>query len=280
MFRPDFSSRPFAGAPSFDRAPARPSTGEFSSLMSEVRSEVRDFIEHGSSDPGPGVAGRALRQWRQATAPEASGSPRPEAGNLRSEAAGSLRPEAAARILGLGRLARSGDAGGSVASVDAKLTLSSARPDQQAFLAAIRPWAEEAAKRLGVAPEIVAAQAALESGWGKYPVRREGGRDTHNLFGIKAGASWRGRVAEVATKEFENGVAVGRTEKFRSYPDPASAFRDFARLLLDNPRYHAALNTGDDAHAYASALVRGGYATDPAYADKLVRIATRLQRPD
>ena len=69
-----------------------------------------------------------------------------------------------------------------------------------------------------------------------------------------------------------------RSERFRSYPDSASAFRDFPRLLLDSPRYQAALNTGADAVAYAQALQRGGYASDPAYAEKLARIAARLQR--
>lgn len=148
---------------------------------------------------------------------------------------------------------------------------------QEAFLAAIAPWAEETGRRLGVSADILAAQAALESGWGQQPLRHPDGSDSHNLFGVKAGGKWSGAVASVPTTEYEGGLALHRTETFRSYPDHASAFRDFARLLLDNPRYHGALNTGNDARAYADALVRGGYATDPAYADKLARLAARLQ---
>ncbi|MGK5029506.1 glycoside hydrolase family 73 protein [Janthinobacterium sp. DSP2-3-3] len=151
---------------------------------------------------------------------------------------------------------------------------------QQQFLASIKPWTEETGARLGVAPDIVAAHAALESGWGQRPLRQGTGADTHNLFGIKAGGKWQGDVASNVTTEYEagSGTALKKTERFRSYPDQASAFRDYAQVLLDNPRYRAALNTGADAGAFAQGLARGGYATDPHYATKLTQLATRLQR--
>jgi flagellar protein FlgJ len=151
---------------------------------------------------------------------------------------------------------------------------------QQQFLASIKPWTEETGARLGVAPEIVAAHAALESGWGQRPLRQGTGADTNNLFGIKAGGKWQGDVASNVTTEYEagSGTALKKTERFRSYPDQASAFRDYAQVLLDNPRYRPALNTGKDAGAFAQGLARGGYATDPNYAAKLTQLATRLQR--
>ncbi|PLY41574.1 flagellar assembly peptidoglycan hydrolase FlgJ [Janthinobacterium sp. ROICE36] len=151
---------------------------------------------------------------------------------------------------------------------------------QQQFLASIKPWTQETGARLGVAPEIVAAHAALESGWGQRPLRQGTGADTNNLFGIKAGGKWQGDVASNITTEYEagSGTALKKTERFRSYPDQASAFRDYAQVLLDNPRYRAALNTGADAGAFAQGLARGGYATDPHYAAKLTQLATRLQR--
>lgn len=151
---------------------------------------------------------------------------------------------------------------------------------QQQFLASIKPWTEETGARLGVAPEIVAAHAALESGWGQRPLRQGTGADTNNLFGIKAGGKWQGDVASNVTTEYEagSGTALKKTERFRSYPDQASAFRDYAQVLLDNPRYRPALNTGKDAGAFAQGLARGGYATDPHYAAKLTQLATRLQR--
>jgi flagellar protein FlgJ len=150
-------------------------------------------------------------------------------------------------------------------------------PDQQAFLESIAPWAREAASKLGVAPELVSAHAALESGWGQRPLQTAAGASSHNLFGIKAGAGWNGAVSESATTEYVHGAAVKTSERFRAYPDQASAFRDYANLLLANPRFRGALNAGDNAHAFAQGLARGGYATDPAYADKLARVAEKLK---
>lgn len=153
----------------------------------------------------------------------------------------------------------------------------SASADQQAFLDSIAPWAKQAADQLGVAPELVQAHAALESGWGQRPIRAGDGASSHNLFGIKAGGKWDGAVAESATTEYVGGAAVKTKERFRSYPDGASAFRDYARMLLDNPRYKGAIGAGNDAHAFAQGLAKGGYATDPAYAAKLARLAGKLQ---
>ncbi len=52
---------------------------------------------------------------------------------------------------------------------------------------------------------------------------------------------------------------------------------DYAGLLAANPRYAGALNTGADVHAFATALQRGGYATDPEYAHKLVATAAAVR---
>lgn len=148
--------------------------------------------------------------------------------------------------------------------------------EQQAFLDSIAPWAREAGAKLGVAPELVAAHAALESGWGQRPIPNANGASSHNLFGIKASGSWNGAVAETATTEYVGGAAVKTNARFRAYPDAASAFRDYAQMLLDNPRYKGAIGAGSDAHAFAQGLARGGYATDPAYAAKLARLAGKL----
>ncbi|MFC4930532.1 flagellar assembly peptidoglycan hydrolase FlgJ [Massilia sp. GCM10023247] len=148
--------------------------------------------------------------------------------------------------------------------------------EQQAFLDNIAPWAKEAADKLGVAPELVQAHAALESGWGQRPIRNADGANSHNLFGIKAGANWQGAVSDTATTEYVGGAAIKTSARFRAYPDGASAFRDYARLLLENPRYQGAIGAGSDANAFAQGLAKGGYATDPAYAAKLARLAGKL----
>ncbi|MBY0237928.1 MAG: glucosaminidase domain-containing protein [Burkholderiaceae bacterium] len=186
----------------------------------------------------------------------------PEPGILPSQSSASIAMRA--------RAAGMADSSGAILAA----TLNSANSEsQQAFLQSIMPWATEAAQKLGVAPELVAAHAALESGWGQHPLGA-----SNNLFGIKAGGQWQGAVTAAATTEYAQGLPMKKVEKFRSYPDAASAFRDYASVLTDNPRYRDALNTGTDARAFAQGVARGGYATDPSYADKLVRLATQLQR--
>lgn len=148
--------------------------------------------------------------------------------------------------------------------------------NRQSFVNTVAPLAERTATQLGVAPELLVAHAALESGWGQRPLRQADGRDTHNLFSIKAGGNWRGDSAQALTTEYEQGQATLQNERFRSYPDYASAFQDYAQLLR-TPRYQGAVGVGDDARAFAQGLVRGGYATDPAYADKLVRVAASVK---
>ncbi|WP_241014998.1 glycoside hydrolase family 73 protein [Burkholderia sp. Ac-20379] len=147
---------------------------------------------------------------------------------------------------------------------------------RQAFLDEIMPFAADAAKALGTSPRLVAAHAALESGWGSKPLTTAAGTTTHNLFGIKATANWRGASADAATTEHVDGQDVKTTGRFRAYPDYASAFRDYAEVLAGSPRYAQAVGAGDDARSFARALRRGGYATDPAYEDKLVRVARQI----
>lgn len=141
------------------------------------------------------------------------------------------------------------------------------------FVNKLWPHAAEAGRDLGVAPHLLLGQAALESGWGRREIRGDDGRNSHNLFGIKAGGNWTGDVVAVTTTEYVGGVAQKKQELFRAYGSYADAFRDYANLLRSNPRYQGALDRGGDAVGFARALQQGGYATDPAYAQKLARVA-------
>lgn len=147
---------------------------------------------------------------------------------------------------------------------------------QQAFLARIAPWAQQAARRLGVSVRSVMAHAALESGWGQRPVRDAEGADSLNLFGIKAHAGWSGPRTQALTTEFENGQPVQQSQDFRQYTGLDETFADYVRLLESSPRYRAALHTGNDVQAFAQALADGGYATDPQYAQKLLRVSRSI----
>ena len=235
-----------ATAPTAATAATRPTAGlgggsgfgtNFGSAFGSVQEEVASFIQNGSG--GSFSAGAML-------SPEGS-------------VAQARASQAANAIVGDG------------------VDLENKSNEQQAFLASIAPWAKEAAGKLGVAPELVSAHAALESGWGQRPLRNTDGSSTYNLFGIKAGNSWHGGVAESATTEYMGGAALKTSARFRAYPDQASAFRDYAQMLIDNPRFRSALGAGSDAQAFASGLAKGGYATDPAYAAKLARLAGKLQ---
>jgi flagellar protein FlgJ len=148
---------------------------------------------------------------------------------------------------------------------------------QDDFVRRLRPHAEAAAAKLGVEPEVLIAQAALETGWGKHQMRHGNGGNAHNLFGIKAGNSWSGERVAVSTLEYEDGVAVRKTEPFRAYGSYRESFLDYANLIMSNPRYGRALGVGGDAKAYFRELQKAGYATDPAYAEKLTAIYQRLE---
>jgi flagellar protein FlgJ len=144
------------------------------------------------------------------------------------------------------------------------------------FINELWPCAQQAGAELGVDPRHLIAQAALETGWGKSLPCDAQGNPSYNLFGIKAGQSWDGDSVTVKTLEFEGGVPMPKQAKFRAYGSAQESFRDYVALLRDNPRYADALNTGSDAKAFASALQRGGYATDPAYAQKIAAISQNL----
>lgn len=140
------------------------------------------------------------------------------------------------------------------------------------FVSRLWPHAVEAGQALGVPPHFLIAQAALESGWGKAEIRGADGKPSFNLFGIKAGAGWKGDVVQAATTEYVNGQAQGRTEPFRAYGSYGEAFRDYASMLAGNPRYASVLDSASNPQAFAQELQKAGYATDPAYANKLTRI--------
>jgi peptidoglycan hydrolase FlgJ len=152
-----------------------------------------------------------------------------------------------------------------------------AAASRQDFIDSIKPAAERAAAKLGVDADTLIAHAALETGWGKALPKTTDGGTSFNLFGLKAGDSWKGAVASTRTQEFEAGTAVTRVADFRAYGSPEECMQDYARVIGSNPRYAAALNTGSDAAAFAQALQRGGYATDPHYASKLTALAAQLK---
>ena len=146
----------------------------------------------------------------------------------------------------------------------------------EAFVQRLLPHAQTASAATGIPARFMLGQAALESGWGRAEIRAADGQNSHNLFGIKAGGAWRGRTADIVTTEYVNGKPHKQVESFRAYDSYADAFRDYATLLRANPRYQNVIAQGSDAAGFAQGLQQAGYATDPNYANKLMRVIRQV----
>lgn len=142
------------------------------------------------------------------------------------------------------------------------------------FLDRMDGAAAAASRESGVPKRLILAQAALETGWGRHEIARADGRPSYNVFNIKA-TGWDGDAAAVTTTEFKRGHSYQTRAEFRAYDSYEHAFGDYARLLSESPRYAPVVNA-PTAEGAARALQNCGYATDPAYADKLVSIMRRL----
>jgi flagellar protein FlgJ len=182
--------------------------------------------------------------------------------------------------------AAAGAAGAAAATPAAgDATLSQRQSD---FVRSMQSSAQSASAQTGIPAAFMVAQAAHESGWGKREIRNADGTSSHNLFGVKAGAGWSGATTDITTTEWVGGEAQKVTAKFRAYASVDDAFRDYARLMKQSPRYAGVVaqaaqagTSAASAQGFAQGLQRAGYATDPAYADKLARVINstlRVQR--
>ncbi len=164
----------------------------------------------------------------------------------------------------------------------AKAAASAGTSTKQADFVSRHSQAARAAEAsTGIPASFMVAQAAHESGWGKREIKNADGSTSFNVFGIKATGGWTGKTANVTTTEYVNGKPQKMTASFRSYSSYEEAFKDYAQMMKNSPRYTQVLAKSDTAHGFAHGLQRAGYATDPAYADKLTRVINttlRLQR--
>ena len=117
-------------------------------------------------------------------------------------------------------------------------------------------------------PDILLAQAALETGWGRHI-------HANNLFGLKdlsfdPGAS----IAE--TTEVENGKNKKVKALFEDFDSPIESMLAYIALIRLSPRYHKAWLLRKDPRKYFKALQEAGYATDPEYARKCLAVLRSL----
>ncbi len=153
------------------------------------------------------------------------------------------------------------------------------------FTDKLRPLAEQAAKKLGVSTEIILSQAALETGWGKHIIA-QGDKSSFNLFNIKATSNWQGNTVAKISAEFSSGMnkSIQRKSLFKAYDSFAQSFDDYVNLIKNSPRYRSAVpsvnknkETMDQFlhdKSYIKSIHQAGYATDPAYSDKVLRVLT------
>ncbi|MEZ9354220.1 flagellar assembly peptidoglycan hydrolase FlgJ [Vibrio splendidus] len=145
----------------------------------------------------------------------------------------------------------------------------------ESFVTSMKPYAEKAASALGVDSSLLLAQAALETGWGSKMIKNSLG-NSNNLFNIKADRSWKGDKVATQTLEFHGKTAVKESASFRSYSNFEDSFNDYVKFLNENPRYETALQHQGNSEHFIKGIHQAGYATDPNYADKVLRVKAKI----
>ncbi len=159
------------------------------------------------------------------------------------------------------------------------------------FVQTLWPLAEKTARKLGVSAEIILSQAALETGWGKHIIASDQ-QSSFNLFNIKAGRNWQGKWMDKLSIEYAHGKPIQQKSSFRAYDSFEQSFNDYADFILNSPRYQKALGMERSLHdvsldkpardnrgfdndlnrSYIKSLHKAGYATDPEYSEKVMKV--------
>ena len=149
--------------------------------------------------------------------------------------------------------------------------LSSEFKSPEHFVEKLWPLAKQTARKLGVNPEVILSQAALETGWGKYVISKDN-QSSFNLFNIKAGEDWQGDRMEKVSMEYIGGRAIQQKSDFRAYDSFEQSFADYADFIQNNPRYGMKSEQSLHDETYIKRLHQAGYATDPNYTQKIMRV--------
>jgi LysM repeat protein len=132
---------------------------------------------------------------------------------------------------------------------------------QEKYIEKYAPLAVSEMYRSGVPASITLAQGLLESGNGQSELARK----SNNHFGIKCHNNWQGG------RVYHDDDAKG--ECFRKYSDPSDSYRDHSDFLRFRDRYKFLFDYRvTDYKSWAHGLKKAGYATDPAYPKKLIKL--------
>ncbi len=258
---------------------ATPQEGVFDNQQTRMYTSMLDQqMSQSMANKGIGLAEVLIRQLSVNNAATDTAAMSDEHGNATAgNEIGLMQPAQIRDIYGkYSQLAAAYEGNGTAVAAAVVAVASSEKPAHvQAFQKKLHAHAEDASKTTGIPAKFMLGQAALESGWGKHVMRTADGGSSHNLFGIKATGGWKGKTVDAVTTEYVNGVAQKRVEKFRAYDSYADSFRDYAKLLKNNPRYEKVLANASNVQGFAQGLQRAGYATDPNYAAKLTHIINK-----
>jgi flagellar protein FlgJ len=253
---------------------AMPKSGLFSSATEDLATGMLDqqLAQKTSARPG-GLADLITKQLTQ----RMQGAPGKEPSTLKLS---ELKvPAQGSDLQAMGNQQKAALAAAAAAQWKAQGSIGAADVNQAGFVQRLWGHAQQAQQSTGVRAEFIVAQAALESGWGAREIRHADGRPAHNLFGIKAGASWNGPTVDVMTTEYVEGKAIKTVERFRAYGSYAEAFTDWSRMMASRSRFGEVLKVGSSREAsvqdYAQSMQRSGYATDPRYGEKLEKTIQR-----
>ncbi len=257
------------GDPQAQRAALKEASRQLESLfMRELLKSMRESTKQLNPESG-GEGGLATDLFDQQMSVQMAGQPGGLAGLIQRELSRQLGASAAASAPA-GAASALGKSTFNFAGTASPAVLSKGRDD---FVQQHRAAAERVAQASGIPAAFMLGQAGHETGWGNSAIQTAGGGNSYNLFGIKATGGWTGKVAQVTTTEYVDGEPRKVVAKFRAYDSYEESFRDYARLITDNPRYEKAqaIAKSGSAQAYAAELQKAGYATDPQYASKLSR---------
>lgn len=145
------------------------------------------------------------------------------------------------------------------------------------FVDKVMPYIKKAANALGVDAEMLTAQAALETGWGKYMLANKNGDASNNLFNIKRNAAWQGDSVNVNSLEEKNGVLTPEKSEFKAYENLDDSVNDYVDLLKGSQHFQEAVNSAGNSYEFIEKLHKAGYATDSAYADKVFSVYQQVK---
>ncbi len=160
------------------------------------------------------------------------------------------------------------------------------------FVSAYYPYAKKTQDKTGFSAIAALAQAAQESGWGRFA-------PGNMLFGVKDTDGVNGNEQLVITTEYskrqdlkfpvilhvepvelhgERFFKYTIKDYFRKYDTPEESFADHVRFFEKNSRYKEAMKVKSDPDAFIKAIALAGYATDPNYAAQLISIAHSIKQ--